>query len=97
MERLVIHSSRQKGSSKGIIEIGGDKETTPSHQGSGPPAPGSPQSKVFRSLPRNRNSVRDGCPLYPRKRTSELGREMSALFVALADMVAFRRQCQKMG
>jgi hypothetical protein len=40
MERLVIHSSRQKGSSKGIIEIGGDKETTPSHQSSGPLAPG---------------------------------------------------------
>jgi hypothetical protein len=45
MERLVIHSSREKGSSKGIVEIGGDKETTQSHQGSGSPAPGLPQSK----------------------------------------------------
>jgi hypothetical protein len=37
MERLGIHSSRQKGSSKAAAN---DKETTPNHQGSGPPAPG---------------------------------------------------------
>src|SRR5262245_6816632 len=39
MERLGIHSSRQKGSSKPSAN---DKKTTPNHQGSGPPAPGRP-------------------------------------------------------
>src|SRR5262245_5470565 len=55
MERLVIHYLP----TEGIIESGGDKETTPKHQGSGPPAPG--RRNLGLSKPAAKSQFCEGC------------------------------------